>query len=705
MNRLSIIVLNYNDADTTLEYMDLIKDYKIIDHIIVVDNASSDNSFERLLPLSQLDRIDVIASDKNGGYAYGNNYGIRYVNQTYGESEYILISNPDISVSEDTIAYCLDFLDAHENAAIVAPRMRDINGNFHPLSGWKQRSIRGDYRESNTIIWGYNEYKRVEEYDQSEYENTDALKVDCVAGSFFFARNSIFKEIGYFDEGTFLYFEEDIIGSKLGKLGYDNYILTNKEFTHYESVSVSKTFKIYKRQRLLLKSRLYYFKTCIPSYNWFKGLAFHIDMFFRPFYEKIGMHHFAYKLKMKYFPNIRKWFEKHNEKPLIYLLKVWKLMLTFIVYITLPIFKLVKHGRKGNEIVYIGPSSPDISQERMYSIPVELQKYSENKVTYMYETYFNKYMEDRIDSVEHRLSSSDVEVKKLKIRPVKTNFQNFKNLARNMWRTTFMTCDTLIFTHPEQLNYIFTRTLKAHNTTMYYDVAEDYVSFANDANVYMVAEDLLIKYCKHVFVGSENLKDKIVKQYTLDPNKLSVIRNGYSDENSHIENIIDEENELVYIGRVDQSLDIKYLTHLAQQFPDKQILLCGPVQDEVREDLKGISNLTLQEVEDFKEAIELLKQSRTMLLPYKENSVYDYSYPTYIYEYLYYGKTVVARNSTAVNEFKDFILVYDNKEQFVKQIEEAKNYSLNKTPEYDRLMKESTWTNRISKMNEILERK
>lgn len=42
------VVLNYNDADTTLDLLKRIEPMEIIDQIVLVDNKSADNSLERL---------------------------------------------------------------------------------------------------------------------------------------------------------------------------------------------------------------------------------------------------------------------------------------------------------------------------------------------------------------------------------------------------------------------------------------------------------------------------------------------------------------------------------------------------------------------------------------------------------------------------------------------------------------------------------
>ena len=58
------VVLNYNDADTTIDMIQHIQNYDIIDHIVVVDNCSTDDSLDRLKMLSD-EKIIVLSSNKN----------------------------------------------------------------------------------------------------------------------------------------------------------------------------------------------------------------------------------------------------------------------------------------------------------------------------------------------------------------------------------------------------------------------------------------------------------------------------------------------------------------------------------------------------------------------------------------------------------------------------------------------------------------
>lgn len=257
----AIVILNYNDYDNTTRYLTEIKDYKVIDKIVVVDNKSTDEKFNDLLKLKN-EKIDIIQSDKNGGYSYGNNFGIKYLENNYKDEyyDYIIISNSDVSVSESTINSCLDVLQKKDNIAVVAPRMFYLNGPARRGS-WKIRTYLRDIANSTrlTELFLYPIFKNGE-YSYKDYEDNQFMKVECISGAFFIIRHDILKEINYFDENVFLFYEEDILGYKLKEKNYDIISINTEKFMHYESQTIGKVYSLFKKQTILRKSKKYFHK-------------------------------------------------------------------------------------------------------------------------------------------------------------------------------------------------------------------------------------------------------------------------------------------------------------------------------------------------------------------------------------------------------------------------------------------------------------
>ena len=119
------------------------------------------------------------------------------------------------------------------------------------------------------------------EYSEKNYKQ-NKLEVECVSGAFFVIKYNVFKKIGYFDENVFLFYEEDILASKLKKLGYKEMSLNYVSFKHFESQTIDKTLNYYNKIKRLQKSKMYYQKK-YNNINLFQVILFTIINYWRRF--------------------------------------------------------------------------------------------------------------------------------------------------------------------------------------------------------------------------------------------------------------------------------------------------------------------------------------------------------------------------------------------------------------------------------------
>lgn len=273
--RVAVIIVNYNDAEDTLKYVKTITEYKIINRIVVVDNKSTTlGTFDKLKMLES-DKVKVVESDKNGGYDYGNNFGIKYLESKNEEYDYYIVSNPDIEISEESIKHCLDVMNSNEKIAVIAPRM--LNKDEVPIrrSSWKIRTFALDVIHSTRILeLLFYKVLRNGEYSNKEYEN-ELLEVEAISGAFFIIKSKILREVGYLDDNVFLFYEEDILAHKLKEKGYKTISLNSEKFIHYESQTIGKSLSYYKKMKQMFTSKMYYHKT-YNKINLIQIFIFHI---------------------------------------------------------------------------------------------------------------------------------------------------------------------------------------------------------------------------------------------------------------------------------------------------------------------------------------------------------------------------------------------------------------------------------------------
>jgi N-acetylglucosaminyl-diphospho-decaprenol L-rhamnosyltransferase len=245
------VILNYNDSDRAMQTLRVFLDCVEVCGSVVVDN-SPEPSLTGDEPEFSSGRAFFMRVP-NEGYAAGNDRGIEAALSTFGESDFIIIANPDIGITPEAVGQCLEFLRGHTKYACVSPRQKRAEGTFNRISGWRKRTVKGDLAYSSGLL-ARTLGMFHEAYPDSAWE-TPYTDVDCIAGSFFVIRSQVFKEIGHFDRGTFLFYEEDIIGVKLARKGYRQAILNTCSYTHFEGVSGSTTIKKYLAMQ---KSRIYY---------------------------------------------------------------------------------------------------------------------------------------------------------------------------------------------------------------------------------------------------------------------------------------------------------------------------------------------------------------------------------------------------------------------------------------------------------------
>lgn len=284
-NSVSFVILNYNDANTVDLLMAQLLNWNINSdtfHLVIVDNQSTDCSFEYLYKkYKDIPFVDVIRSEKNGGYSYGNNFGAKFAIEKYNP-KFIVISNPDIVIDCNTFQKLLETFEFDRKIAVTSPVMMDLNGNY------KIRVQRlPEFKDDVAACSIKEKFHNLSDLKQHLESNENALITQMLPGSFFVIRADVFKEIGYLDENVFLYCEERILGKKILDAGYIQILRKDLFFTHAHSTSIKKTYNIIQTWKMIMKSRMYYQK----QYN-------HISKF-QEIKLKRNMNNFIFILSIK----------------------------------------------------------------------------------------------------------------------------------------------------------------------------------------------------------------------------------------------------------------------------------------------------------------------------------------------------------------------------------------------------------------------
>ena len=195
MEKTAIIILNWNGAQMLRTYLPSVIAHTKGAEIIVADNGSTDDSLEVLH--KEFPSVKTIVLDTNYGFAEGYNKAIEQV-----ESEYVVLLNSDVEVTEGWLSPLLDYMTAHPEVAAVQPKIRA----WLERDRFEHAGAAGGY-----LSWlGYpycrgRRFGRVEQ-DHGQYDTI--AEIDWTTGACMCVRTSVYKECGGLDAAFFAHQEE-----------------------------------------------------------------------------------------------------------------------------------------------------------------------------------------------------------------------------------------------------------------------------------------------------------------------------------------------------------------------------------------------------------------------------------------------------------------------------------------------------------------
>ena len=238
----SIISVNYDQAEVTCEMLESLKNlsYKNIE-IFIVDNASPNENADIIK--TRYPEVRLIKSNKNLGFAGGNNLAIRKSN-----GKYLFFLNNDTEVSSGCIEPLVELFETNSSAGIASPKII-----FYETDNIIQ------YAGSTKINpWtGRNRGIGSMEKDTGQFNNSSLT--DLAHGAAMMVPKTVIDKVGLMPEIYFLYYEELDWCEMIKRKRYTSHYVGQSTIYHKESVSVGKlsTLKTYyiNRNRLLFIRR------------------------------------------------------------------------------------------------------------------------------------------------------------------------------------------------------------------------------------------------------------------------------------------------------------------------------------------------------------------------------------------------------------------------------------------------------------------
>lgn len=225
--KLSIVIVSYNGREHLRKCLASLSRY--LDdpecEVIVVDNASRDGS--AAMVADEFPQARLFALPTNTGFAAGANHGFH---ESKGEA--IVFLNPDSEVASDVFGPMLDYLRAHPQIGILAPKLVDEDGSL-------QLSCRRFPGFATALFNRYSLLTRLlprnrfsSRYLLTDWDHNSISEVDWVSGACMMVRRSLLDEIGPFDEGYFMYIEDVDLCRRAHRAGYQVVYFPDATVTH-----------------------------------------------------------------------------------------------------------------------------------------------------------------------------------------------------------------------------------------------------------------------------------------------------------------------------------------------------------------------------------------------------------------------------------------------------------------------------------------
>lgn len=224
----SIVVLNYNTSGLLDKFIPRIQETEYNNfEIVVVDNASTDNSVE--LVKERFPDVKVICHDSNLGFAEGYNKALDQL-----DSEYWVLLNSDVEVHPHWLQPMMNMIISNDKLAAIGPKILDYFKKDH----FEYAGAAGGYMDK----WAYPFCKgrlfHTLEKDEGQYDQRS--EVFWVSGAAFLVKAKLYREVGGLDPVLFAHMEEIDLCWRFKNRGYEIWTCPEAKVYHMGGATLSK---------------------------------------------------------------------------------------------------------------------------------------------------------------------------------------------------------------------------------------------------------------------------------------------------------------------------------------------------------------------------------------------------------------------------------------------------------------------------------
>lgn len=254
-SRVTAVIVNYNSGRWLARCIENLRGRGgSSPEVIVIDNASDDGSVD-ILPESP--GIKLRRAHRNLGFGRGVNQALRSV-----RTEYLLIINPDCLLVPASLQRLVEELDEHPDVALASGRVFDMRGV-------EQRGSRRRLPTRSQVLSEVLPFSRVNGIDLTHEPAPDEpVDVEAVSGACMLVRTSALEQIGGFDPGFHMHFEDLDAMARLRETGWRIRLVPSVFVSHVGGISSRRRpmAVMWAKHKSLWR---YLNKHCSADWSWF----------------------------------------------------------------------------------------------------------------------------------------------------------------------------------------------------------------------------------------------------------------------------------------------------------------------------------------------------------------------------------------------------------------------------------------------------
>lgn len=229
---LSVVILSYNIKELLQKAIKAVyttyKDKKL--QIIVVDNASSDNSVE--IVRKKFPKVKLVQSKVNTGFSKGNNLARKFT-----KGDVVLFLNPDTEVQKGTIAKCLKILKSKGELGAITCKVMLPNGNIDYSCHRGLPTVWNTFCFWTGLSKLFPKSSTFAGYEANYLDTNESHYIDCVSGTFLMVKREALEAINWWDEGYWWNGEDIEFCYMLKQKGYKIWYESSVAMMHYKGSS------------------------------------------------------------------------------------------------------------------------------------------------------------------------------------------------------------------------------------------------------------------------------------------------------------------------------------------------------------------------------------------------------------------------------------------------------------------------------------